>query len=59
MYPVIKRELCSLCGTCVEVCPSEVFAWQDDAPLVVAPEECIECSACVDNCPSSAVVLVE
>ncbi|MCK4378588.1 MAG: 4Fe-4S binding protein [Deltaproteobacteria bacterium] len=59
MYPVINKEKCSGCGTCVDVCPSDVFAFQDEVPQVVAPEECIECSACVENCPSEAVILID
>ncbi|MBW1646347.1 MAG: ferredoxin family protein [Deltaproteobacteria bacterium] len=57
MYPVIKEEKCQRCGTCIEVCPSDVFAATDDLPAVAAPEECIECGACVDNCPAAAVYL--
>ena len=57
MYPVIDKGKCSGCGTCVDVCPSDVFVLEDEIPQVAAPEECIECSACVDNCPSEAIIL--
>jgi len=59
MYPVIDREKCSGCGTCVEVCPSDVFVLEAEIPQVAVPEECIECSACVDNCPVGAVILID
>ncbi len=58
MYPVIKEDLCSHCGTCVDVCPSDVFVLAEEGvPTVKLPEECIECSACVENCPEAAVYL--
>lgn len=58
MPPVIDPEKCTLCGTCYERCPTDVFAPPQDAPPPVAfPEECWHCAACVIDCPEEAVVL--
>ena len=51
MAPKIKTEECIGCGTCVNVCPMEVWELQEDKAVAVNAEACIECSACVDNCP--------
>jgi NAD-dependent dihydropyrimidine dehydrogenase PreA subunit len=43
----------------VEVCPVNVFAWQDDR-LVTDPEnedECTVCGLCLDLYPAGAVVV--
>ena len=53
--PVINKDKCVNCGTCVEVCPMGVFEMQDGEVKVVKPEECIGCRACEAQCPQSAI----
>lgn len=50
-----NRDLCTGCGTCLEVCPREVFARLNGAIQVVEPDACMECGACSKNCPVHAV----
>jgi len=58
MPPVIDEERCTLCGTCYDRCPTDVFTPAGDEPPCVAyPEECWHCAACVIDCPAEAVVL--
>lgn len=51
MPPKVDVEKCTGCGTCVDVCPSEVFETEDDKAKVVRPEDCTDCESCVEECP--------
>jgi ferredoxin len=61
--PTIVAERCTLCGTCVEVCPVEpkAVAWPTAAGAAgkVPPEHtfsrCIRCYCCQEMCPSRAI----
>ena len=60
MPPVIHRELCSGCGTCASICPTQVFRHfpkEDKVPQVVFGEECWHCNSCVLDCPRKAIEL--
>jgi len=59
MPPIIAKEKCNACGTCVDICPTDVFrvAGKRTPPLVKYPEECWHCNACVLDCRQSAVTL--
>jgi adenylylsulfate reductase, subunit B len=59
MPPVIKKDICTGCGKCVDVCPSDVF-WGTEkgaTPSVSYPNECWHEGACVADCPVGAVSL--
>ena len=59
MPPVIDREKCSGCGTCAEICPTDVFyaAEKGECPVVEFEEECWHCNSCVLDCPEEAIRL--
>ena len=59
MPPIITKEKCNACGTCAEICPTDVFraVRKGIPPLVKYPEECWHCNACVLDCKQSAVTL--
>ncbi len=59
MPPIIDDEKCIVCGTCVDVCPQDVFfgSRENEIPLVSYAEECWHCDACVQECPVDAVRL--
>ncbi|MGI6405160.1 MAG: ATP-binding protein [Syntrophaceticus sp.] len=57
MPPKVDVEKCTGCGTCVDVCPSEVFETEDDKAKVVRPEDCTDCESCVEECPEEAITL--
>jgi adenylylsulfate reductase subunit B len=59
MPPIINKDICTGCGKCVEVCPSDVF-WgskKGEVPVVAYPDECWHESACVMDCPVKAITL--
>jgi len=48
------------CRECVQSCPVDIFARQDQGPALVIEEnqdECILCDLCLERCPVQAVVL--
>ena len=60
MPPIIDKEKCIGCGTCVQICPCEVFDVDHQpgtVPVALYPQECWHCNACVLDCPAGAVSL--
>ena len=55
MMPVIDFACCNGCGTCREICPSDVFTGDGAYVRADRPEDCIECWACVQQCPCEAI----
>ena len=53
--PMTQETLCTLCGTCVSVCPTAAVVVEDS--VITEPERCIICHACVKNCPTGARVM--
>ena len=58
---VIDRGLCTLCGTCIGICPQECLGlvYKDEEPLPASKGECISCGLCLKACPGSDVPLPE
>ncbi len=54
MAYVIYTDRCNLCGACVEACPLQAIAKEDDE-FVIDPEICTECGYCADICPEDAI----
>ena len=57
MIERVDRERCVGCGTCVEICPMDVF-WLDKETGHSAlryPEDCQTCYNCELECPVSAI----
>lgn len=48
---VIKKGLCSYCGTCIGVCPVRCIGIVDETISLV--DECKECGVCLSKCPRS------
>ncbi|TAL16199.1 4Fe-4S dicluster domain-containing protein [bacterium] len=53
----IDRDLCTLCGTCVGVCPVDALAIKGDKLEV--NENCTLCGTCVGVCPVNALSIPE
>ena len=56
-YPMVDYEICEECGTCVKMCPHEVYALEKSpAPFVVNSDGCYEgCHGCGNRCPVGAI----
>ena len=54
MPPILDKTKCNACGTCADICPTQVFRAMGKgvSPLVKYPEECWHCNACVLDCHS-------
>ncbi len=50
--PVTKEEICTVCGTCASVCPTEAISINSSVSTKI--ELCIRCCACIKNCPTGA-----
>lgn len=59
MPPIIRKEACIGCGTCVQICCMDVFGpcEKGAVPKVRYPDECWHCRACVMDCPKGAIEL--
>lgn len=55
LIPEINKELCTLCGKCVEVCQFHALA-KLGSTLMVFPQLCHGCGSCTWNCPEGAIV---
>ncbi len=57
--PVIDKEKCTGCGTCVNTCPQGVLELKGDKAEAVNPDNCIGCKACEAVCPVGAITVQE
>lgn len=55
--PIIDPETCTGCGDCVEVCPTQTLALQDNVAIVARPEACNYSACCENVCPVDAIEL--
>ncbi|MBR9691764.1 4Fe-4S binding protein [Candidatus Woesearchaeota archaeon] len=52
--PIISDK-CTNCGTCIEICPVDVFSKEDGKVVVKKASDCIGCRACEVQCPEEAI----
>ena len=50
----VITDKCTMCGSCVEVCPVEAIN-EGDPKYIIDPELCIDCGACQPECPVEAI----
>jgi len=50
----IDQELCTLCGTRVEVCPRGIIELGEESARIKDPKRCIVCAHCKSVCPEDA-----
>lgn len=55
----VDKDKCDGCGTCVDVCPVEVFEIVEEKSTVINNDECLVCRACEVQCPNAAIEIIE
>jgi len=54
--PTIDTAACTGCGTCIEFCHNDVFAWADEKVIVAHKNDCVAgCSHCATLCEAGAI----
>jgi ferredoxin len=53
--PVLNEALCTGCGDCVAVCPTDCLAMAGPCPWMPRPAACVSCTLCVLVCPAHAL----
>ncbi len=58
---VIDRGLCTVCGTCIGICPRECLdlVYKDEEPLPELKGECSSCGLCYKACPGADIPMPE
>ncbi|MGB9703096.1 MAG: 4Fe-4S dicluster domain-containing protein [Candidatus Micrarchaeia archaeon] len=59
MKIIIDSKKCIGCGTCVAVCPNQVFEMKNGKSVAVHSEKCVLCQACIMNCPVGAIKIID
>lgn len=49
------KNLCTRCGTCVGVCPTNALSLDSNLYPTIDPEKCTECGLCAQTCPGGSV----
>jgi formate hydrogenlyase subunit 6/NADH:ubiquinone oxidoreductase subunit I len=55
--PQIDRALCTGCGDCIDICPTQALSQVEGKATVIRPEACNYCAVCEDICPTGAIGL--
>ncbi|MEM4262147.1 MAG: CoB--CoM heterodisulfide reductase iron-sulfur subunit A family protein [Thermoplasmata archaeon] len=53
----VDQELCTGCGTCIEVCPYGAIAKNENGLAEVVAAACKGCGCCGASCPNAAIVM--
>ena len=55
-YAEVDADYCTVCETCIEICPMEAIKLVDEIAKI-KQKRCIGCGNCVAKCPSDAIKL--
>lgn len=53
--PAVDATLCTGCGLCPAVCPTECLAMGPALPWLPRPRDCVSCALCAAVCPAGAI----
>ncbi|MCF6316684.1 MAG: 4Fe-4S binding protein [Marinosulfonomonas sp.] len=54
----VDRDACTLCLSCVSLCPSGALMDNEDTPQLLFQEDaCLQCGICTHACPENAITL--
>lgn len=54
--PTLDSDACTDCGTCIDFCHNDVYAWEGDTLVVAHKDHCvIGCSHCATLCEADAL----
>lgn len=57
-FPEVRVEGCTLCRTCVNVCPTHAFSYEEGRQsLELKQVACINCGLCAKACPEHVITL--
>ncbi len=59
---VIDRGLCTGCGTCIGVCPTQLIDLRyidGEAEPYLAKPPCVNCKPCLEICPGKDIPILE
>jgi protein-S-isoprenylcysteine O-methyltransferase Ste14/ferredoxin len=65
-YVAVDWDICTGCGTCLEVCPMQLYEWKETLghptserkPLPIKELDCVQCYTCESECPIQAIRVV-
>jgi Pyruvate/2-oxoacid:ferredoxin oxidoreductase delta subunit len=56
---VIDEDLCTGCGMCVDICPTDAIALSSEQTAQRDADQCLGCGLCAGSCPEEAISLKE
>jgi ferredoxin len=57
-FPDVRVEGCTVCRTCVNVCPTHAFRFDEDRQaLELKAIDCVNCGLCATTCPEAVITL--
>ena len=55
--PRLDPTLCTGCGVCPAVCPTDCLAMDAHHPWLPRPADCVSCAVCAAVCPAEAITM--
>lgn len=60
MYLItIDETKCTVCGECVDMCPSEIYIVEGGRLVVGNSDDCSNCQSCISVCEPGAITITE
>ena len=54
-HPVLNKKICTRCGVCTEICPTEAATMNEPDYPTFDLKKCIGCAQCIAMCPEMAL----